>query len=258
MDNNIAKLEKAYFVSHNGLGDNITNSSAVNFLLQYYETIHFLCKDIYLTNIEYLFADSAVIPVPFDSNNEFSHIRHILNNVTDDIFVSGCHKEYVQKRITHPALLTYKQDDQNYTIDYHHIRTFYYDIGLDISIYYNYFNIKSTDVSKTYYEPIKDYKIIFIHSKSSRGEVNYNNVYETYKDNTDYIMICTNKNMYNKEHAFYEIADKYVNLYVMLYIDIINNAGLFFMVDSCFYCIVYPLMMMNRIPKDNVHVSQIL
>jgi hypothetical protein len=258
MDNNIAKLEKAYFVSHNGLGDNITNSGAVNFLLQYYETIHFLCKDTYLKNVEYLFADSAVIPVPFDSNNEFSHIKHILNNVTDDIFVSGCHKEYVQKRITHPALLTYKQDDQNYTIDYHHIRTFYYDIGLDISIYYNYFNIKSTDVSKKYYEPIKDYKIIFIHSKSSRGEVNYNNVYETYKDNTDYIMICTNKNMYNKEHAFYEIADKYVNLYVTLYIDIINNAELFFMVDSCFCCIVYPLMMMNRISKDNVHVSQIL
>jgi hypothetical protein len=86
----------------------------------------------------------------------------------------------------------------------------------------------------------------------------YNNVYETYKDNTDYIMICTNKNMYNKEHAFYEIADKYVNLYVTLYIDIINNAELFFLVDSCFCCIVYPLMMMNRIPKDNVHVSQIL
>ena len=68
------KLPTAYFVSHNGLGDNITNSGAVNFLLQYYETIHFLCKDIYVKNIEHLFPDSAVIPVPFDSNNEFNHI----------------------------------------------------------------------------------------------------------------------------------------------------------------------------------------
>jgi hypothetical protein len=101
--------------------------------------------------------------VPFDSNNEFADIKHILSKVTDDIFVSGCHKRYIQKRITHPGLLSYKQNDQNYTVNYNHIHEFYYDIGLDISIYYNYFNIKSTDTTKKYYESIKDYKIIFIH-----------------------------------------------------------------------------------------------
>lgn len=257
MDNNTAKLEKAYFVSHNGLGDNITNNGAVNFLLQYYETIHFLCKDIYVKNIEHLFSDSAVIIVPFDSKKEFANIKHILSKVTDDIFVSGCHKHYVQKRITHPGLLSYKQNDQNYTVKYNHIRSFYYDIGLDISIYYDYFNIKSTDTSNKYYESIKDYKIIFIHSKASNREVNYDNVCQKYKDNIDYIMICANKNMYNKEHAFYEIADRYVNLYVTWYIDIINNAEQFFIIDSCFYCIVYPLMMMNRISHDKVHVDEL-
>ena len=253
----MSKHTTAYFISHNGLGDNITNSGAVNFLLQYYETIHFLCKDIYVKNIEHLFSDSAVIIVPFDSKNEFAEIKHILSKVTDDIFVSGCHKHYVQKRITHPGLLSYKQNDQNYTVKYNHIRNFYYDIGLDISIYYDYFNIKSTDTSKKYYESIKDYKIIFIHSKASNREVNYDNVCQKYKDNIDYIMICANKNMYNKEHAFYEIADRYVNLYVTWYIDIINNAEQFFIIDSCFYCIVYPLMMMNRISHDKVHVDEL-
>lgn len=254
----MSKITTAYFVSHNGLGDNITNSSAVNYLLQYYETIHFLCKDIYVKNIEYLFSNNAVIIVPINSSNiEFDEISHILSKVTDDIFVSGCHKRYIQKRITHPVLLSYKQNDRNYTVNYNHIREFYYDIGLDISIYYEYFNIKSTDISKSYYESIKDYKIIFIHSKASNREVNYDNVYQKYKDNTDYIMICANKNVYNKQHALYEIADRYVNIYVTWYIDIINNAELFYMVDSCFYCIVYPLIMMNRISKDKVHIDEL-
>ena len=87
------KLPTAYFVSHNGLGDNITNSSAVNFLLQYYDTIHFLCKDIYVKNIEYLFENKPVIIVSFDNKNEFVEIEMILSEVTDDIFVSGFHKE---------------------------------------------------------------------------------------------------------------------------------------------------------------------
>ena len=46
--NLIEKSEKsAFFLSHNGIGDNITNIGAINFLLQYYNSIYFLCKDIY-------------------------------------------------------------------------------------------------------------------------------------------------------------------------------------------------------------------
>jgi len=250
------KLPTAYFVSHNGLGDNITSIGAVNFLLQYYETVHFLCKDIHAKNIEYLFTNIPVVIVPFNSyNDEFNEIKDILNKVSGDIFASGLHKQYIQNRITHPDVLTYKQTDKNYSVIFDHIRRFYYDIGLDLSIYCEYFDIKSTPTSYQYYEEIKDYKIIFIHSKASNHEVNYNYVYEQYKNNKDYIMICANTNMYDKDHTLYEIADKYVNIYLALYIDIIKNAELFYMIDSCFSCIIYPLMMTNRISKDKVHMT---
>ena len=251
------KLPRAYFVSHNGLGDNITNSGAVNFLLQYYDTIHFLCKDIYAKNIEYLFENKSVIIVSFNSKNEYGEIKNILNKATGDIFVSGYHKSYVTKRITHPDLLHYKQDNKNYTVDYSFICEFYYDIGLDLSIYYEYFDIKSTDISKKYYESIKNYKIIFIHSKGSDRETNYDYIYEKYKNNNEYLIICTNKNMYDKDHALYAIADKYVNLYVTWYIDIIKQAELFYMVDSCFACIISPLMMTNQISKDKVNITKL-
>lgn len=248
------KDKAAYFVSHNGLGDNITNIGAVNFLLQYYETLYFLCKDIHKKNVEYLFSDKPVIIVPFDSNNEFTQIKDILNKVSDDIFASGMHKKYIQNRITQPDLLSYKQTDKNYTIDYCHIRDFYYDIGLDLSIYYDYFDIRSTALSTKYYNELKNYKIIFMHSQSSNREINLNDVYETYKNNTEYIMICANKNMYDNEHALHELAAKYVNLHVAHYIDIIKHAELFHIIDSCFSCIIYPLIVKGMILREKFHL----
>jgi hypothetical protein len=250
------KFPTAYFISHNGLGDNITNIGAVRFLLGYYDTIHFLCKDIYQKNIEYLFSDKPVIPVPFDNKNEFADIQRIMKNVTGcDIFVSGMHKEYVQTRITHPELLSYKRNDKKYTVDFSHVRSFYYGIGLDLSIYYEYFDIKSTPDSRKYYDQIKNFKIIFIHSKSSTGEINYNDVYEKYKNNTEYIIICVNKNMYDTDHPYYKIADTYVNIPVAWYIDIIKKADMFYTIDSCFSCIIYPLVMTNQIEKNKVLIA---
>ena len=250
------KQPTAYFVSHNGLGDNITNIGAVNFLLQYYETIHFLCKDIYAKNVEYLFSKKPVVVVLFDSHNEFSEIKRILGDVSKnaDIFVSGTHKHYIQKRITHPQLLLYKQSDKNYTVEFDHIREFYYDIGLDLSIYYDYFDIESTETSEAYYHDLKELKIIFIHSKASNREVTYDDVYEKYKNNKEYIMICANKNMYEIGHQYYEIAAKYVNIYVALYIDIIKQAEFLYMVDSCFSCIVYPMTKTNRIDNNKFNL----
>ncbi len=257
MDNKmISKKPQAYFVSHNGLGDNITNIGAVNFLLAYYDVIYFLCKNIYAENLKYIFLTKSVILTPFDASNEFSEIKNILNNAEGDIFVSGCHKKYVQKRITHPDLLNYKQNDKSYTTNYSHIRKFYYDIGLDLSIYYDYFDINSSEISKNYFNQIKDYKIIFIHSKASNTEINYDHIYEKYKSNKEYIIICANKNMYKKGESFYEIADKYVNIYIAWYIDIIKNAELFYVINSCFSCILLPLMQTNKISKDKVFLYE--
>lgn len=252
---NMNRLPTAYFVSHNGLGDNITNISAVRFLLNYYETVYFLCKDIYQKNVEQFFTNMPVVAVPFNSNDECSAIQRILNDVGGgDIFASGMHKQYIQNRITHSDLLNYKQNDKHYTIEFSHVRNFYYDIGLDLSIYYEYFDINTSDMSKKYYDEIKEHKIIFVHSKSSNREVNYDHVYETYKDNKEYLIVCANKNMYKKEDPHYALADKYVNLYVAWYIDIIKSAELFYLVDSCFSCIVIPFIQTNKIRKDHVHL----
>jgi len=251
------KLKNAYFLSHNGLGDNITNIGAINFLLQYYENIYFLCKDIYNENVKLLFYNRSVITIPFNSNNELNECKQIIKNISqeNDIFISGrVHKNYTKSRITHPELIKYIQGDKGYDIKYQHIRNFYYDIGLDLSIYYNYFNIESSDLSIYYYSQIKKYKIIFTHTKASNREINIDDIINKYKQDEEYIIICANKNVYEKTNEKYHLCEKYVNIYVAHYIDIIKNAHIIHVIDSCFSCIVLPLLKTNQINTTDCNI----
>lgn len=71
-----------------------------------------------------------------------------------------------------------------------------------------------------------------------------------YKNNDEYIIICANKNVYSSTDAKYELAAKYVNIYVAEYIDIIKNATQIHIVNSCFSCIVLPLKQQNKLNDD--------
>jgi len=254
IENNCSyKMEKAYFLSHNGLGDNISNIGAVNFLLKYYNTIYFLCKDIYQDNVRLLFDSKFVIVIPFNSHNEWNDCASIISNRDScDCFVSGCHTGYLQSHITHPEVLKYVKNT-DYTVAYNHLYQFYNDIGLDLSIYVNYFDIPSNNISRQYYNDISNYKIIFLHTKGSNRSINLVDIIDLYKDNDEYIIICANENVYNVNNSKYEIAEKYVNKKVAYYIDIIKNSNLIYIINSCFSCIVYPLILSKRInPVDYI------
>jgi hypothetical protein len=245
------KQRYAFFLSHNGLGDNITNTSAIHYLLNYYETIYFLCKDIYVENVNLLFTDKQVITIPVNSADENNHCKKIINSIPKaDLFISGNHTSYLKSRITHPSLLNYIKNNGDYACKYNHITQFYNDNGLDLSIYFEYFNIESSKKSIEYYEQIKQYKIVFLHTKGSQREINLDDIVKLY--NTDeYIIICANKNVYALGTDKYELANKYINIYVAYYIDIIKNAEIIHVIDSCFSCIIYPLITTNKIsPKE--------
>ena len=240
---------KAYFLSHNGLGDNITNIGAVRFLLQYYDTIYFLCKDIYEENVKLLF-DERVITVPFDSNNETNECKRILTSIYDDYFISGFFHNYLKPRIRHPELLKYVKNNE-YSLKYQHVFDFYNDIGLDTFIYVDYFHIESTNISKKYYDNIKNYKIVFLHTKGSNRSIDLTKIIDLYKNEDEYIIIC-NENVYDKNNLKYKIVDEYKHLKIAEYIDIIKNADIIHVIDSCFACIIYPLSLSNKITKKCV------
>ena len=167
-----------FFLGHNGLGDNITNIGAINYLLTIYENIYFICKDIYIQNLKQIYTDPRIFLVPFKSNNEtdarFKLLipRYTQNNM--DILISGdCHKSNFKSKIQN-NILKYREKNNEYSIDpkYKHIKDFYNDINLDLSIYYNYFNINSSIKSIELYENIKKYNIIFMHSTAGNNKKN--------------------------------------------------------------------------------------
>jgi hypothetical protein len=243
----------AYLLSHNGLGDNITMIGAINCLLKYYENIYFLCKDTNKENIAAFFPDKPVIVIPFAESDEFTQPAQIIEqattNPTNDIFVCGfAHKHIARyRRINNPKFLEYKPNEKNYQIKpkWQHIQDFYHNIHMDLSIYYEYFDIPSTDTEfkKTHT------KIIFIHTKSSKGEITINLDIDQLLNT---IMICANKNMYPETHPNYKLADKYVDAPITSYTDVIKNANEIHIVDSCFSCIVYPLEQTNRLKATKI------
>jgi hypothetical protein len=255
------KLNKAYFLGHNGLGDNITMIGAINFLLNYFEEIYFLCKNIHQQNCKLLFYNKPVIIVPFDSNNEQNECKKIINEVinldsTTNIFISGfCHTNYLKSNINHPELINYKLTDNKYIVNYDHIISFYQDIGLNTNMYVDYFDIESSELSKNCYNMIKDYDIIFFHTQSSGRKINLNNIVNQYINDDKKIIICANENIYPNNHNFYEIANKFINLEIIYYIDIIKNAKEIYCIDSCFSCIVLPL---NIGKKLNANIVKII
>jgi hypothetical protein len=241
-------MKSAYFLSNIGLGDNITNISAINYLLKYYDTIFFLCKDINEENVRLFFKNKPVVTVTFNSKDEWTECEKIISQVSDDTdyFISGFHKTVITPRITNQEILAYKQIHK-YNIEYIHIENLYKDLGLDSTVYIDYFDVESSDISKQYFDYIKQFKIVFLHTEGSNRQIDLSNIIKSYENNDEYILICPNKNIYNKNNNKYEIAEKYVNLKVAHYIDIIKQAQLIHVINSCFSSIVYPLNVAKKL-----------
>ena len=241
----------AYLLSHNGLGNNITMVGAINFLLQYYGHVYFFCKDTDKENLAAFFPNKPVHLLAFPEAREFVEPHHAIKkaatNPANDIFVCGfAHKHIAQhRRVQNLKLLEYTQDDKNYIMkpEWQHITKFYRDAKLDLSIYYEYFDIPSTDQFIQQYQTI-----IFVDTKSSKGiEL------DQHLNNDDTIIICANKNMYPETHPKYEAANRYVNQPITSYTDVIKNAAeIHIVADSCFSSIVYPLQHTNRLKATNV------
>jgi hypothetical protein len=257
-------MKNAYILSHNGLGDNITNIGLVNFLLKYYDNIYLLCKDFNKDNVELFFLNKSVTIIPFEPSDEINNCKKILLNTDDtfdDIFVSGSvFMPYFKSRITNSKLLHYIESENNKNdsiiykekyselfLKYTHIFDFYNVFGLNLSIYTNYFFIKSSQISKNYFDSIKCYKIIFLHTLASNRSINLKNIVEKYMNNEEYIIICANENVYNMDNSKYSIANNYVNIKIAYYIDIILNSEIIHVINSCFSCIIYPLILSNKI-----------
>lgn len=261
----------AYLLGHNGLGDNITSLGALNFLLKYYETIYFICKNIYYDNMRALITASNVVIIPFDAPicttrtdgtikyDLFKEFRLcydiILNKVSpSDVYVCGMHKRYIQPIRMHPELVNLHPSDGNYSPYIAFIADFYKDFGLGLSAYYDCFDVPEIPSAVYRYSAIQEYNIFFLHTKASNMELDAHQVTDPFCTDETVLMICANKNVYPKNHHKYRLAESFVNLLLVEYIPIIKNSFKIYVINSCFSCIVHPLSVTKRLKTNDITI----
>jgi len=259
----------AYLVSHNGMGDNLYMIGALNYIKLFYKNVYFLCKSKYYKNVKLFFDPSTnIICLPFDEKNEMNEIKKIITSdkyVNDniDIFVSGNHKGYLKNKITNKDFLNCKIIDKKYTIDwdtinsnnYSFIEGLYKDINLNLTYYYEYFYLPSTDESKKLYESVNKYYLIFIQYKSSTGEtLNISNLIKKYINDDNSILLCNDMNLYPETHKKHPLAQHFVYNKIINYLDTIKNCDEIYLIDSCFIGIVLPLLKTNKLKTKKIRI----
>ena len=264
----------AYFLGHNGLGDNLYSIGALRYLSRFYEKIYFLCKDKNLSNIELLFSDTdKIVCVPFGSDNEFNNCKNIIMNKyqNNDVFICGeCHKGYLRSKITNQDLLKERLPENKYTLDYDMINSdnygfleqFYLDINLNLTIFFDYWKIPVTMQSKQLYDSVKKYEIIFLQTKCSTGySLSIQGLLDKYLHNKKTILISNDENLYNSVDEKIDhiqdkkkLCDQFINNKFTYYLDTIINSKEIYIIDSCFVGIILPLKKKNILKADIVRI----
>lgn len=245
----------AYYLSHLGLGDNIINIGAVVFLSQFYKKIYFFCSGNNTVHINFFFKGTNIYIIEINKNNKHINLDElhdecfsILNDKyeNNDIYISGfCHTQRFYSKITNLNVLKYIQNQLNqncirYDIPnfFNFAVNFYKDINLNASIMVDYFNPKNDEIINLLYDKISNYEIFFFHTLSSSAEIDLSQIVEEFINDETKIVICSNKNFYEKNSAKYYLAEEYINLPTIFhYIEIIKNSKEIHIVDSCISCV---------------------
>jgi hypothetical protein len=261
----VERTMDAYVASHNGMGDSITMIGAIRFLSQFYKQVFFICNNHNFENVKSFFEKIENITVlPIETKNEFDSYKKIFcdnkDNQNIDLYIAGCTKQIcgLTTIIRNPHILSnVPQHNSRYKLNfYNFIESFYIDMKLNLTVYCEYFHIPSTETSENMYNLIKNKKIIFFHSRTKDRILNMKHRISQFINNNEYIIVCPNENVYDKNHVNNNIGELFVNLPIINYIDVILNAYKIIVSDSCFACIVVPLMLTNKIPLEKVSIIE--
>ncbi len=75
-----------------------------------------------------------------------------------------------------------------------------------------------------------------------------------YINDNNYFIVCPNKNYYNTDHIYYNLAQTYVNLLIIDYITIIKKSKIIKVINSCFSCVILPLQMKNELEANTIEI----
>lgn len=246
--------KKAFILTHLGLGDMVNCIGMIRYLSTVYDELLVVCKKNYYNNIKLLFEndksikfyqcenDKDVSPNFGCDKDKFINIVNGYNN----IFLCGMHKIYsfvpteniIQNKYTH--IIPY---------------WFYDNCGLEPSVYRHYSFVPRLYESVKLYNEVKNIcdKYIVLHDTSSIGNMFKLNEIVKNIDINETLVINIDKNIYEKGHKYYEIADKCIMKPILYYVDLIENSLMNILSDSCMFCLALQL---NINTKHNYYIGR--
>jgi len=221
-------MKEAFILSHLGLGDNICMIGTAIFLSINYDIVYFVVKKKNADNMRLFFEryNNIILYIveedrDISPNAGFSleKFKEITCNMS--LFLSGMHCLGERKNIPDFPLSLYDH------------------MGLDRSIFYNYF--PNFDIIDYNLSDILEMNlpIVFCHDHSSTHSDDL-----LLKQNISIesnIVINPTYNMYPVHHRFYEIAQNYISLPLINYVPIIQHSDILIMFDSSFWCLTMHL-----------------
>ena len=210
--------------------------------------------------------------MPYDdaSGTEIHKITNIVRDKYDnpdcDILVCGYfHKSYLRSKITNQRVLEYTRLKSDYTIEYDtitnstysFIESFYQDIGLNLTHFYDYFVLPETIESHDLYSRVCKYYIVFIQYKCSDGRcLDITNLLAKYKGAENVLIISNDQNIYdfNQDPVKYELCQPFVYNKVVNYVATIKNSDEIYIIDSCFVGLVLPYLKTGQLKTDKVRI----
>lgn len=215
------------------MGDNIIFIGAVRYLSTCYDKVIVVCKNINVNNVKLFYSDDSDIEM-FTIDHHLTSSSIIINQFKEkyknhlnpnnlDIYTCGpC-------QIINKTAIPVKNN-----IPFN----FYMDCNIDYKYFWKYFYIPESVESKELFNKLNT-NYLFIHNIASTGEVfTINYIEKNFNiDRNKILIINPNKNLYNQEHQFYNLAQIFINLPLIYYVDTIINADKLFLTDSSFLCL---------------------
>lgn len=205
-------------LSHLGMGDMIALSPAVRYFCKKYKEVYIFSKERNTKNIFSLYDDVDnlnIISIDNDSSLESQQINFYLNQIKSDfdLISSGL----------------YKKDRAEFT---NLPDNFYDDLGLEYSVYDEEFNLPSKVLKdNTYLDLLDGIDYNFVVGTSSTKNIT-EEILESIKD--DNFIVSPSKNVYSVDDSRYQLAEKFLNLPLFDYTNVIKNAKGLYLIDSSF------------------------
>jgi hypothetical protein len=218
-------MKNAIVLTHMGMGDITCISPAIRYYAKKYENIYIACKERYFKNCLRLYEDVGNInilklsPLANDSEHqERLEINKFVNDFDDEYHLLTCG--------------IYKESHNSFV---HLPDNFYMDLGLELEIYEKYFSLPKRLYENEYFNNIiEKYAYIFVHGKTSLVDYTDRIIFNI---STDNVLLCPSKNLYHKNHEYYDIAESVIDLPFFDYVPLIQNAQEIHLVGSSFSCL---------------------